>query len=48
VFDFGRLIGISGSCFVATLAIFLSFLIALFMVYESAICGTCSHFILTS
>jgi len=47
-FFFGRFIGISGSCFVATLAIFSSFFIALFMVYETAICGSNCNFIVTA
>jgi len=47
-FFFGRFIGISGACFLSTTAIFLSFLIALLMVYELAICGSCCNFLITS
>ena len=47
-FFFGRFIGIAGSCFLSTFAIFLSFLIALFMVYEAAICGSCCNVFVTS
>jgi hypothetical protein len=42
-FFFGRFIGIAGSCINSTIAIFLAALIAAFMIYETAICGsTCS------
>jgi|TARA_B100000683_G_C12268122_1_gene464544 hypothetical protein len=47
-FFFGRFIGIAGSCFLSTSAIFMSAFIALFMIYETAICGSCCHFIIAS
>jgi len=37
---FGRFIGINGSCFLSTLALFLSFFLTLFALYETAILGT--------
>jgi NADH:ubiquinone oxidoreductase subunit 5 (subunit L)/multisubunit Na+/H+ antiporter MnhA subunit len=46
-FFFGRFIGIKGCCIVSTLSIFFSFCIALFMVYETAVCGSCCSFVLT-
>lgn len=36
----GRYIGIYGSCILATLSIFSSFLLSLFAFYESAMCAS--------
>ena len=47
-FFFGRFIGISGSCFVSTTAIWLCAMIAMFMVYEIVICDSICHFVLAS
>jgi len=47
-FFFGRFIGTLGACIVSTSAIILSAFIAVFMVYETAICGSACHFIVTS
>jgi hypothetical protein len=46
-FFFGRYIGIAGSCVVSTGAIMSAAFIALFMVYETAIYGSCCSFIIT-
>jgi hypothetical protein len=37
---FGRFIGISGSCLLSTTAIFLSFLLSVFALYETAVLGS--------
>jgi NADH:ubiquinone oxidoreductase subunit 5 (subunit L)/multisubunit Na+/H+ antiporter MnhA subunit len=37
---FGRFIGINGSCFLSTTAIFSSFVLSLFAFYETAILGS--------
>jgi len=41
---FGRFIGISGSCLLSTLAIFLSFFMSLFAFYETTILGSICTF----
>jgi hypothetical protein len=40
VFDFGRFIGTSGSCFLSTTAIILSFFLSLFACFETLILGS--------
>jgi len=47
-FCFGRFIGILGSCYLSTLAISSCALIAVFLVYESAISGSCCNILVTS
>jgi len=47
-FFFGRFIGISGSCLLSTTAIFLSFFITVFMIYETAISGSCCNFVVAT
>ena len=40
---FGRFIGTSGACFLSTSAIFMSFFLSLFALYETAFFGSCCN-----
>jgi hypothetical protein len=43
---FGRFIGTKGSLILSTFAIFASFLLSLFCLYETAICGSVCNVVL--
>jgi hypothetical protein len=45
---FGRFIGTSGSCFLSTSAIFISFFLSLFALYETAVFGSSCNIFLAS
>ncbi len=47
-FFFGRFIGIIGSCVLSTFAIMSSAAIAMFIVYETALCGSSCNFVLVN